>query len=136
MDKGLGNKPLPCDRTRRWRTIYSASCCLPIVRLFSSLSSLFPIIHTIPDLISKLIRPFKPPRNTLAGDAAITIIIQCLINRLIESILITTDLAKQVIPPHHWLFLLDEPPPLKFFSNPFIQALRDFRIALLSFTLF
>ncbi|CAI6097319.1 unnamed protein product [Clonostachys chloroleuca] len=104
------------------------------------------VMYTVPDLTGKPIRLFELP-NTLAGDAAVTIIVQCLITWFIESALVATDLAKQGVQPLYlceaptspllrWLFLLDQPQPPKFFPNLLQQALRGFMMAFPSFILF
>ncbi|KAL2759322.1 hypothetical protein ACRALDRAFT_2084627, partial [Sodiomyces alcalophilus JCM 7366] len=75
-------------------------------------------MYTTQDLSRNPIRLFQLP-NTLAGDAAVTIIIQCIITWLIERAFVTHDLRKRSIMPIgfvaepkrpflRWFMLLDD----------------------------
>ncbi|KAM0331301.1 hypothetical protein ACHAQA_002971 [Verticillium albo-atrum] len=75
-------------------------------------------MYTTQDLTKNPIRLFQLP-NTLAGDAAVTIVLQCIITWLIEAILVNRDLRKGGIRPIgfvpeptsvvlRWLMMLDE----------------------------
>ncbi len=55
-------------------------------------------MYTTQDLTKSPIRLFQLP-NTLAGDAAVTIIIQCIITWLIELVLANRDLARGGVAP-------------------------------------
>ncbi|KAM0275931.1 hypothetical protein ACHAQH_007273 [Verticillium albo-atrum] len=75
-------------------------------------------MYTTQDLTKNPIRLFQLP-NTLAGDAALTIILQCIITWLIEAVLVSRDLRKGGIRPIgfipeptnlllRWFMMLDE----------------------------
>ena len=92
------------------------------------------------------VRLFQLP-NTLAGDAGVTIIVQCIITWLIEWLLATHDLSNGSVQPlgvfrepsHpllRWLFLLDpHHQPSNVLAKIFHQALRGFLVCIPSFIL-
>jgi hypothetical protein len=103
-------------------------------------------MYTTQDTATKPILLFQLP-NTLAGDAAVTIIVQCLVTWFIESLLVAYDLSNHGVQPLYfgdaptspllrWLFMLDVPSPPRFFPNLLRQALRGFLVAIPSFVLF
>ncbi|KAI5462802.1 hypothetical protein BGZ63DRAFT_351842 [Mariannaea sp. PMI_226] len=74
------------------------------------------LMYTMQDTVKNPIRLFQLP-NTLAGDAAVTTIIQCIITWFVEKILVANDLARRGVQPIgfiskpttpwlRWLFLL------------------------------
>lgn len=110
-------------------------------------------MYTTQDTTRRPIRLFQLP-NTLAGDAAVTIILQSLITWMVELVLVNRDLrAASVAPigflpqpafrPARWFLFLDRPKEL---SEPgsrthwalFLvsQLLRGFLVAILCFPLF
>lgn len=59
-------------------------------------------MYTTQDVSADPIRLFSLP-NTLAGDAAVTIIIQSLLTWLIEFVLVHYDLSKRAVQPIGWI---------------------------------
>ncbi|KAF4121429.1 Protein of unknown function (DUF2456) [Geosmithia morbida] len=80
------------------------------------------VMYTTQDTVKNPIRLFSFP-NTLAGDAAVTVIIQCLLTWFVEWGLVAYDLSNRSVQPIgflseprnrwvRWYFFLDGPSPL------------------------
>ncbi|RFN50839.1 hypothetical protein FIE12Z_4915 [Fusarium flagelliforme] len=109
-------------------------------------------MYTTQDTINNPIRLFQLP-NTLSGDAAVTIIIQCILTWFVEMGLVSYDLSKRSVQPvgfmpeptsqwMRWLFFLPPktekapPPEESSLINTIVQgALRGFMFAVASFLL-
>ncbi|KAM0426384.1 hypothetical protein ACHAPT_008430 [Fusarium lateritium] len=119
------------------------------------------VMYTTQDTTKNPIRLFQLP-NTLAGDAAVTIIIQCILTWFVEMGLVSYDLSNRSVQPIgfipepsgpwlRWLFFLPCPdPPSKseavpedeprskitlVLSSIVQQALRGFMLAVVGFLL-
>lgn len=101
-------------------------------------------MYTSQDTKANPIRLFQLP-NTLAGDAAVTIIIQCILTWFVEKALVAYDLRSRSVQPIgfisqptspllRWLFFLPSP-PATLISTIFQNALRGFMLAVSSFIL-
>ncbi|KAL6854801.1 hypothetical protein ACO1O0_005928 [Amphichorda felina] len=113
-----------------------------------ALTCLLPGMYAHQDTQKKPVRLFQLP-NTLAGDAGVTIIVQCIVTWFIEWLLVTHDLSNRSIQPLgifpepsrpilRWLFLLDygnHHRPRTVLAKIFHQALRGFLICIPSFIL-
>ncbi|RFU74609.1 hypothetical protein TARUN_7623 [Trichoderma arundinaceum] len=110
-------------------------------------------MYTTQDTVKRPIRLWQLP-NTLAGDAAVTIIVQCIITWFVELFILRYDLRQHSVQPigfipqpiHPWLRLFfflprdstaeprKEPRPWSFLEL-IQQALRGFSFAVVSFLL-
>lgn len=103
-------------------------------------------MYTSQDTDKNPIRLFQMP-NTLAGDAAVTIIIQCILTWFVEWGLVAYDLSNRSVQPIgfvaepsrpllRWLFFLDERhQPSTRLANVAMQALRGFMLCVPTFLL-
>ena len=104
------------------------------------------VMYTTQDTTKNPIRLFQLP-NTLAGDAAVTIIVQCILTWFVEWGLVAHDLSHRSVQPIGFireparpilrrLFLLGAAnQPSSLFANIAQQALRGFLLSVLSFAL-
>ncbi|KAK7422472.1 hypothetical protein QQZ08_009460 [Neonectria magnoliae] len=110
------------------------------------------VMYTTQDTVKNPIRLFQLP-NTLAGDAAVTIIIQCILTWFVEKGLVAFDLSRRSVQPIgfipkpslRWqrrLFFLPaddaadvEAKPPTCLASLLQQALRGFLLAILGFVL-
>lgn len=113
------------------------------------------VMYTTQDTVKHPIRLFQLP-NTLAGDAAVTIIIQCILTWFVEKGLVTYDLSRRSVQPigfipepsASWqrkLFFLpplglpaasnEAAPRVSILASLFQQALRGFLLAIVGFFL-
>jgi len=103
------------------------------------------VMYTTQDTTKNPIRLFQLP-NTLAGDAAVTIIIQCILTWFVEWGLVAHDLSNRSVQPIGFiseptrpilrrLFLLDNHQPSTRLTNVAQQALRGFLLSVVSFAL-
>lgn len=102
-------------------------------------------MYTTQDTSRNPIRLFQLP-NTLAGDGAVTIIVQCVLTWFVEWFLVAHDLANRSVQPLalfpeprrpllRWLFLLGDHAPATKLANVGHQALRGFLLCVPAFVL-